>query len=322
MKYFLRVFYVGLVGLYFYELINHFAYLSFTSWLLLKWFFLSLLWNSGLLLISFDFIKKKKILGTLLFFPTLITSPFLLPLKHDIFHWGCLVVMFIILIQYLMGKIMKRWPPDLKEEAKNEVYKLIDKNIRKLPQNSNNTFNEFSSDFNDNDVNALRHAYVSGVFTQEYGENAADIFGRANEFFPFGGASSTNSTNSTNMDLWNNAIGRKYGKKSKTRKELFKNLMKALKNGELIIDPESDTRRYLGATEIKEVLTGMIIVLDESKKGKNRIFYDCFLKKIMSKAEFVISIKNGDYPNYELRIIRGDEIPVSKKDGVTIDNLG
>ena len=123
---------------------------------------------------------------------------------------------------------MKIWPPALKEEAKNEVYKLIDKNVRKLPRNNDGTFNEFSEGFNDNDVDALRHAYVSGVFTQEYGEMAADIFGRANEFFPFGGASSSNFINSTNMDLWNNAVGRKYGKKSKTRKELLKNLMKAL----------------------------------------------------------------------------------------------
>lgn len=67
---------------------------------------------------------------------------------------------------------------------------------------------------------------------------------------------------------------------------------------------------------------GMVIVLDESKKGKNRIFYDFLLKKVMNKAEFVGAIKNGDYPNYELRVIHGDEIPTSKKDGVTVDNLG
>ncbi len=194
--------------------------------------------------------------------------------------------------------------------------------MRKLPKNSNGSINELASGFDDNDVDALRHAYVSRVFTQEYGETAADTFGRANEFFPFGGASSSHSTNSTNMDLWNNAIGRKYGKKSKTRKELFKNLMKALKNGELMIDPERDARKYTGAGEVKEMTAGMVIVLDESKKGKNRIFYDFLLKKVMNKAEFVVSIKNGDYPNYELRVIRGDEIPTSKKDEVTTDNLG
>ena len=319
MKYFLRVLYVGLVGFYFYALIDHFAYLKFTPWLLFKWLFVSSLWNCGVLLISFDFIKKRKILGVLLFAPTLITSPLLLPMRYDILHWGCFGGMFIILIKFLTGEIMKIWPPALKEEAKNEVYKLIDKNVRKLPRNSDGTFNEFSEGFNDNDVDALRHAYVCGVFTGEYGESAADIFGRANEFFPFGG---TSSSNSTNMDLWNNAVGRKYGKKSKTRKELFKNLMKALKNGELIIDPDSDTRKYAGDGEIKEMPAAMVIVLDESKKGKNITFYDFLLRKVMNKAEFVSSIKNGDYPNYELRVIHGDEIPVSKKDGVTLDNLG
>ncbi len=216
-----------------------------------------------------------------------------------------------------------KWDPfALKSEAKKEAYILIDKHLRKLPKNPDGTVNELASGLDDNDVDALRHAYVSGVFTQEYGEMAADIFGRANEFFPFGGTSSSNSTNSTNMDLWNNAIGRKNGKKSKTRKELFKKLMKALKDGELIIDPESDTKKYTGAGEIKEMASAMVIVLDETKKGKNRIFYDFLLKKVMNKAEFVAAIKNGDYPNYELRVIRGDEIPTSKKDGVKTDNLG
>ena len=70
-------------------------------------------------------------------------------------------------------------------------------------------------------MDALRHAYVSGVFTQEYGEAAANVLGRLNEYSPGGGSSSSSSTNSTNMDLWNNEVARKYGKKSKTRKELF-----------------------------------------------------------------------------------------------------
>ena len=95
-----------------------------------------------------------------------------------------------------------------------------------------------------------------------------------------------------------------------------------LKNGELIIDPESDTRKYTRDGEIKEMPAAMVIVLGESKRGKNLTFYDFLSRKMMNKAEFVASIKNGDYPNYELRVIHGDEIPVSKKDGITIDNLG
>ena len=128
-----------------------------------------------------------------------------------------------------------KWNPfSLRDEAKKEAYKLIDKHLRKLPKNQDGTINELADGFIDNDVDALRHSYTSGVFTQEYSETAADVFGRLNESFPGGGVSSSNSENSTNMDLWNNDVGRKYGKKAKTRKELFKNLIKALKNGELI----------------------------------------------------------------------------------------
>lgn len=216
-----------------------------------------------------------------------------------------------------------KWDPlALESEAKKEVYKLIDKHLRKLPKNQDGTINEFSEGFDDNDVDALRHAYVSGVFTQEYGELSADIFGRLNEYFPGGSLSSANAENSTNMDLWNNSIGRKYGKKTKSRKDLFKVLMKALKKGELIIDPDTDKRKYLGASEIKGDISRMVIVLEENKKGKNRIFYDLNKKLVMKKNEFVTFIKNGDYPNYELRVIGGDEIPVSKKDPLATNNLG
>jgi len=322
MKIFLRALYVFLVGFYFYALIDHFAYLKFTPLLLLKWLIMTSIWNAGVLLISFDYFKEKKILGSLFFIPSLITSPLLLPLNYDTLHWGVLGGMLLLLIKYLKENKMKFWPPALKKEAKYEAYNLIDKHIRKLPKNSDGTFNEFAEGFNDNDVDALRHAYSSGVFTQEYGEKTADIFGRLNEYFPGENSSSSNTENSTNMDLWNNSIGRKYGKKTKSRKDLFKRLLKALKNGELITDPVEDKRKYLGAGEIKSDTSGMVIVLDENKYGKNRIFYDLNKKIVMKKNEFVTLIKNGNYSNYELRIIGGDEIPVSKRDLFSVNNLG
>ncbi len=216
-----------------------------------------------------------------------------------------------------------KWDPfALKAEARKEAYKLIDKLLRKLPKNADGSINEFVEGLDDNDVDALRHAYVSGVFTQEYSETASDIFGRLNETFPVGGISSSNSKNSTNMDLWNNAVGRKYGKKAKTRKELFKNLLKALKKGELIIDPDTDTRKYVGASEISGDMAGVVIVLDENKNGKNRIFFDLKKNQLMKKSEFVALIKSGNYPNYEIRVVRHDEIPVSKKDPFITNNLG
>ena len=96
---------------------------------------------------------------------------------------------------------MKLDPFALRDEAKKEVYRLIDKHLRKLPKNQDGTINDLTEGFDDNDVDALRHSYVSGIFTQEYSELAADIFGRLNEYFPIGGLSSSNSENSTNMDL-------------------------------------------------------------------------------------------------------------------------
>ena len=70
------------------------------------------------------------------------------------------------------------------------------------------------------------------------------------------------------MDLWNSEVGRKYGKKTKSRKDLFKRLMKALKKDELIIHPDNDKRKYLGNKEIKRHISGVVIVLDENENGK------------------------------------------------------
>ncbi len=98
----------------------------------------------------------------------------------------------------------------LKDDSKLEIYELIDKNIRKLPTNEDGSFNEFSNGFQDNDIDALRHAYVSGVYTMEYNEEVAEKLGRLQELV-FSDSSSAHP-HAENMDLWNNAIGRKYGK--------------------------------------------------------------------------------------------------------------
>lgn len=76
---------------------------------------------------------------------------------------------------------MKWWPPNLSREAEMEGYLYFDKNIRNLPKNPDGTINTSVSGFADNDVDAFRHAYVSAVFTQEYGKKAANIFGLLNE---------------------------------------------------------------------------------------------------------------------------------------------
>lgn len=65
---------------------------------------------------------------------------------------------------------------DLKNTAKIEIYNYIDQNIRFLLRDKNGNFDEFQEGYVDNDVDALRHAYVSGVYTMEYGSELAEGF--------------------------------------------------------------------------------------------------------------------------------------------------
>lgn len=212
-------------------------------------------------------------------------------------------------------------PHKLKEEAKNEVYLLIDKYYRKLPKTADGTINEFADGFQDNDVDALRHAYVSGVFVQVYNESFADFLGNMQEIFPGFGASSPTGGKQKNMDLWNNRVGRKYGLKTKSRDELFFKLLEALKNSELIIDP-NDPRKYEDNLTSKVDHDFPVVVAKESETGENLFFYDFTKNTFMDKAEFVTMIKAGSYKNYEIRLVDGKETPFSIKDGNPNNNLG
>lgn len=69
------------------------------------------------------------------------------------------------------------WPETLRAEAQAEVYLYIDKYYKKLPK-VDGRITGIGSEFLDNDVDALRHSYASGVFTQEYGEDLAIYLGR------------------------------------------------------------------------------------------------------------------------------------------------
>ena len=117
-----------------------------------------------------------------------------------------------------------KWPPSLSDEAESEAYDYFDKNIRSLLRGNDGKIDTNKGGFQNNDVDAFRHAYVSGVFTQEYNENAAEFFGRANEFLPGGIYSNSVDQRSLNMDLWNNSVGRKYGLKFKDRASLAKTI--------------------------------------------------------------------------------------------------
>jgi len=105
----------------------------------------------------------------------------------------------------------------LKGEAEKEVYSYFNENIRPLVMKENGEVDYSKNVLWDNDVDAFRHAYVSGAYALEYNEDVSEKLGVIQEHIPFGGSSSPNSEASKNMDYWNNEVGRKYGKKSKIK---------------------------------------------------------------------------------------------------------
>ena len=210
---------------------------------------------------------------------------------------------------------------ELKSKSEQEAYEFFDKFIRKLPRNEDRSFNKLAGGFDDNDVDAIRHAYTSGIFTQVYGERIDLILGEMNELTPMGGSSS-NTTNSSKMDLWNNKIGIKYGKKTSGKLKLFKFLLKALKNNELIIDPETDPRISKINNVNPKNYQDKVIVVKESKKGKNLLYFDINSNLLLNREEFISAIVSGKYPRYEIRNIKAEDTPVSKKDSLVQNNLG
>jgi hypothetical protein len=210
---------------------------------------------------------------------------------------------------------------DLKKEAQDEAYVYFDQRIRPLPKGKTGKIDILKPGFDDNDVDAFRHAYVSGVFTQEYGEQTANLLGLANEYSPEGQYSDSISPRSRNMDLWNNRVGRNYGKKTRGRKTLLKLIHQALKRGELIIDLK-DTREFAGASDPPKRMTKPIVALTKSKSGRNETYYDLLRRIVMTREELVALIAAGKYRGYSVKLIRGIDTPVSKRDGKRINNIG
>ena len=173
---------------------------------------------------------------------------------------------------------------ELMEEARTEAYVCFDRHIRSLPKSADGMIKSQGSWLDENDVDAFRHAYVSGVFTQAYGETTANILGLLNEFDPWGAISNSASPRSWNMDLWNNRVGRKYGKKTRGRKALLKLIHQALKRGELIVDLK-DSREFAGATVPPQRILRPIVALKKSKSGRNETYYDLLKGTVMSREE-------------------------------------
>ncbi|MGB0453995.1 MAG: DUF6973 domain-containing protein [Bacteriovoracaceae bacterium] len=214
------------------------------------------------------------------------------------------------------------WRPDLlSDDARDEAYRYFDKNIRPLPKKADGTIDTTAFGLSDNDVDAFRHAHVSGVLTIVYSENTADILGRLNEYRPLDLYSNSRDPKSLNMDLWNNSVGRKYGKKTKDRKELLKLIHKALDNGELIIDPKNDKRIYEGASHDPVNKSKPVIVLTEDENGRNQTFLDLVRNQVLTREEFVSQIEAKNYPGYTVKQINGVPTPVSNPDGRRTNNL-
>ena len=206
---------------------------------------------------------------------------------------------------------------DLMEEARNEAHQYFNDNIRELPKNEKGEFKitkENKHLFYDNDVDAFRHAYASGIFTQVYNRRTANLLGWYNEY------KGTNPIKVQNMDLWNNSIGRKYGEKTSSRTDLAKLIENAL-DEELIIDP-NDPREYKGLRHFNYDPKKPVTVIQESKTGRNEIFLDMSNGDVMDRESFVTEIESGNYPGYTLSTIDNIKTPMSKPDKVTFNNLG
>ena len=211
---------------------------------------------------------------------------------------------------------MRWWPPNLRNEAEIDAYIYFDRNIRGLSKKPDGSIDTLAPGFFDNDVDAFRHAYVSGVFTREYSENVANIFGVMNEW-----SSSASPPGGTNMDLWNNGVGRKLGMKAKNNEDLQELVKKSLTAGELIISLD-DPRKFTDVVPTLPEGNYSVVVLRENDRGVNEFFYDLATSKAMNRTEFVVEIIAGRYPGYGVKHVNGVDYPFSKRDKDPSNNLG
>ncbi len=203
-----------------------------------------------------------------------------------------------------------------RQEAENEAYQYFNDNIRPLPKKADGTWDIDSGAFSNNDVDAFRHAYVSGVCTQKYYEISANLLGQFNELL--GDLIHKQPPEQKNMDLWNNQVGRSYGNSTNSRNDLADALKKELKSGGLITttNQDDDSRAY------KAYLVKPVKVIEESETGRNIRFLDLSTNFTMSREEFVSKINSGEYPGYAVVLINDIETPISKSDGTLGNNLG
>ena len=105
---------------------------------------------------------------------------------------------------------------------------------------------EFNSRFSDitdaavrkNLLDVFTHTYTSARITQTTGEGFAHLLGDLNELR--GG----NTAALKNMDFWNNRLGRNLGEQISDNTSLLDAIESAIRNGDTINNPLTDTRQY------------------------------------------------------------------------------
>jgi len=119
----------------------------------------------------------------------------------------------------------------------------------------------------DCEADAFRHAYMQSYLSYKYGSLAANALGLYHER-----GKKPDEDTSTNMDLWNNQIGREIADEIKKEKgnnldeDLFEYLasekiMQKMEKGELITEPNKDKRRYTNMEK-------------ERLRDEDRVFYE------------------------------------------------
>jgi hypothetical protein len=169
-------------------------------------------------------------------------------------------------------------------------------------------------------LSILHYLRVPGFVVDSERTSLAQV-GRLNEYLTADLYSNSRDPRALNMDLWNNAVGRKHGKTTRNRDELLKMIHVALKKGELITRLD-DPRSYTGAQSNPENASKPVVVLAEDKNGRNELFLDVIKRRIFDRGEFISSIQSGEYTGYTLKEVKGVLTPVSNPDSRQTNNLG
>jgi hypothetical protein len=122
------------------------------------------------------------------------------------------------------------------------------------------------------EVDAFRHAFAQALLCLKLSENTARRLGTVYEMYD--DIADRQPRKERNMDQWNNAVGREIAREIKITIEgknykpqeiediVAEKIIKRMKKGDLITNPETDTRKYNEKT-FKERMLNL----------KNRVFY-------------------------------------------------